>query len=283
LSTDVSSGSLAVGGRLGSYVLEEPLGSGAMGAVYLARRDADGARVALKVMQPELAHDPVYRRRFTLEGRVAASVRHPHLVPVLEVGEADGRAFMASAFIAGSTLGGQIERAGRLDVESVVRLAGELAGALDALHAAGILHRDVKPSNILLDEQGKALLTDFGSCKTETTTRALTRPGEVLGTLDYLAPELVAGRPALPASDVYSLGAVLYEALTGTPPFGGRPWLQVGMAHLHEPPPDASAARADVPGGVAFALTLALAKEPADRPTCRILFRMLTFAARPTG
>src|SRR5207253_3107149 len=122
----------------------------------------------------------------------------------------------------------------------------------------------VKPSNILLDAHGKALLTDFGSCKAPTTTRALTRPGDVLCTLDYLAPELVAGRPATPASDAYSLGAVLYEALTGAPPFGHRPWLQVGMAHLQEPPPDACGARADLPSGVGLALTMALAKQPAD-------------------
>jgi serine/threonine protein kinase len=271
------------GGRLGSYVLAEPLGSGAMGTVYRAFRDSDGAQVALKVMRPELAHDQVYRRRFAQEGRVATSIRHRNLVPVLEVGEADGRAFIASAFVSGRTLDAHIEAAGRLEVPAVVRLSGELGSALDALHAVNVLHRDVKPSNILLDEQGTALLTDFGSCKVETTTRALTRPGEVLGTLDYLAPELVSGRPALAASDTYSLACVLYEALTGSPPFGHRPWLQVGMAHVQEPPPDARSVRPDVPEGVAVALTLALGKDPADRPSCRVLFRMLAFAAGTTG
>jgi serine/threonine-protein kinase len=257
--------------RVGPFVLERILGEGAMGVVWLARRAEE--RVALKVLRPALAGNAVYVQRFLREARVAAEVRHRHLVPILEAGEADGTHFLASAYVQGGSLADRLGREGRLEVAESVRVAAELAAALDALHGHGIVHRDVKPENVMLAEAGAAL-TDFGLAKGDAYT-VLTRPGEIMGTLDYIAPELISGRDASAASDVYALGCLVYECLTGKPPFADRGLFQVAVAHLEEEPRAPSDARADVPADASWVVLQALAKDPEGRPPTATAFANL--------
>jgi eukaryotic-like serine/threonine-protein kinase len=250
-----------------------------MATVFRARRD-DGETVALKVMRRAFANDEVYAHRFVHEARSAAEVRHEHLVPILDAGEVDGIRYLAAGYVAGPTLEQRLE-AGPLPLADVVRVVAEIASGLDALHASGVVHRDIKASNILLDERGRALLTDFGLARGREYTR-LTRPGQVLGTLDYLAPELIKGEPATAASDIYALGCVTYECVTGDTPFGHKSVLQVGLAHLEEEPPDPAAVRTDCTPQLAWAVVQALHKEPAQRPpTATAYATMLQVATRP--
>jgi serine/threonine protein kinase len=248
---------------VGPFRLERKLGEGAMGVVWLARRGSEP--VALKVLRPALAGNDVYVQRFLREARVAAEVRHRHLVPILEAGEAEGIYFLASAYVDGGSLAERLERERHLAAADAVRVAGHLAAALDALHEHGIVHRDVKPENVMLAADGAAL-TDFGLAKGDAYT-VLTRPGEIMGTLDYIAPELISGGEASPASDVYALGCLVYECLTGAPPFAARGLFQVAVAHLEEEPRDPREANPDVPPSVSWAVLQALAKDPAERPT----------------
>jgi serine/threonine protein kinase len=255
----------AAGDRLAGYLIEDALGEGGMGVVFRARRVADGAAVALKVMRADLASDERHRRRFRREARAAAEVRHPHLVGLIETGEADGHWFIAMRLVDGMTLRQRIGAQGPLAVADLVQLALEVAAGLEALHDAGIVHRDVKPSNILIDSRGSAALADFGLARADRYS-AITEPGQVLGTLDYIAPELIRGEEPSPASDLYGLGCVLFEGLTGAPPFGGRSFFEVGMGHLEDQPPDPRARRPELPRAVAETVLAALAKDPGERP-----------------
>jgi serine/threonine-protein kinase len=264
-----TAGDLAAGDRLGPFQLEEMLGAGGMGIVFRATRqrdgDADGGVVALKVLRGELSGDDTFRRRFEHEARSAAEVRNPHLVAILEAGEADGRHYLATEFVPGRTLDERIREEGPLPLADVIRAATELGAALDGLHEAGIVHRDVKASNVLLRADGTAMLTDFGLAKGQAYT-VLTQPGQVMGTLDYLAPELIRGEEAGAASDLYALGCSTYECLTGTTPFGGRSGFQIGLAHLDEEPPDPRLARPECPPDFSAAVLRALEKDPFSRP-----------------
>jgi serine/threonine protein kinase len=253
------------GDALGPFRLERLLGEGGMAHVYLATRDSDGAVVALKLMKPKLAANETYRRRFAHEVRAAADVRHENLVPILDSGELEGRPYIAAAFVDGQTLEERVRERGPLELAGVRRLASEIGAALDALHRAGIVHRDVKASNILLTADATAMLTDFGLVRGERYTK-LTRPGQVVGTLEYLAPELIMGEQATVASDVYALGCTVYEALTGKTPFAGKGVFQIGTAHLEEEPPDPTSIRPDCGPALARAVCLALAKDPGHRP-----------------
>ncbi len=256
---------LGPGDRLGAYRLEAPLGQGGMGIVFRAVREPDGLVVALKVLRPELDHDEVFRHRFVHEARAAGEVQHRHLVPIVDAGEADGRSYLAVAFVDGRTLEETLGRDGPLPIDAVVRLVRHVGSGLDALHASGIVHRDVKPSNVLIDERGSAMLTDFGLAKGRAYT-VLTRPGQVIGTLDYLAPELIRGQPATPATDIYALGCVGFECVAGRPPFGDKGPFQVGLAHLEEPPPNPCAGRPELSARVSAAILTALGKDPERRP-----------------
>jgi serine/threonine protein kinase len=252
---------LAPGELLGPYLLADELGRGGMGIVYRAERPGIGT-VALKVLRPELSADETYRRRFEREGRIAAELEHPHLVPVVDAGVLDGRHYLAVRYVEGGSLAQRLERERALPRESVLRLAGELGAALDALHGRELVHRDVKPANVMLDQAGSAALTDFGLAKGAAHT-VLTRPGELMGTVDYLAPELIRGAPASPASDVYALGCVLYECLAGRPPFAhAKGLVATGLAILGEAPPPLR----DAPPSLARAVAAALEKDPARRP-----------------
>ena len=267
-----------VGQRLGPYRIEGLLGQGGMGIVFRALHD-DGRTVALKVLRDELAADDGYRQRLAHEARAAAEVDHPNLAPVLEAGEADGRLYLAVRYVDGRSLAERLAVGGPLAVGELVRLAANVAAGLDALHRRGIVHRDVKPANILLAADGTAVLGDFGLAKSRAWT-VLTKTGQVLGTPNYLAPEVIRGQSATPLSDLYGLGCVLFECLAGTSPFAGRGVLRVGMAHLKEEPGDPAAGREDVPPALAWTVRQALAKDPAERPPSAVaLARMLRLAA----
>jgi serine/threonine protein kinase len=267
-----------VGQRLGPYRIEGLLGQGGMGIVFRALHD-DGRTVALKVLRDELAADDGYRQRLAHEARAAAEVDHPNLAPVLEAGEADGRLYLAVRYVDGRSLAERLAVGGPLAVGELVRLAADVAAGLDALHRRGIVHRDVKPANILLAADGTAVLGDFGLAKSRAWT-VLTRTGQVLGTANYLAPEVIRGQSATPLSDLYGLGCVLFECLAGASPFAGRGVLRVGMAHLQEEPGDPAAGRDDVPPALAWTVRQALAKDPAERPPSAVaLARMLRLAA----
>jgi serine/threonine-protein kinase len=270
---------LEPGDSVGEYRLEEVLGEGAVGIVFRGVREADGTTVAVKVLRERLSQDETYRRRLQREARVARDLHHSHVVPVLEAGEEGGRFFIVAQYVPGRSLRDTIVE-GPLPLDVVVRIASDVASGLDALHRAGLVHRDVKPSNVVLDETGRALLTDFGLAKSSAYT-ILTEPGRIVGTLDYLAPELFRGEPASPLSDIYSLGCLVYECLTGKAPFGGRSFLEVGVAHLDEEPEAPEVLRGDVSPELSWAALRALAKDPAQRPpTATAYAAMLRVAVR---
>lgn len=263
--------------RLGPYTIETKLGEGAMGVVYRAVGE-NGTPVALKVLREELAGDPTFRGRFAHEARAATGVEHRSLVSVLEAGEAGGHVYLAVAYVEGWTLEARIQDEGPLPLAAAVRAVRHIAGGLDALHASELIHRDVKPSNVMLDREGRALLTDFGLAKGPAWT-ILTRPGEAVGTLDYMAPELVLGQDAGPASDIYALGCLAFECLTGEPPFARHGVLRIAGAHVDEPPPDLVELRADISPELSWAVLKALEKQPGDRPpTARVYAQLLRAA-----
>jgi serine/threonine-protein kinase len=274
---------LASGDPIGPYRLEERLGEGAVGIVFRAVREPDGELVALKVLRAELSHDEEYRRRFVREARAAGEVHHKHLVPILDAGEADGRSYLAVRFIDGPSLGDVLEREGALEPAAIARIVAHVGSGLDALHAAGMIHRDVKPSNVMVDSTGSARLTDFGLAKGRAYT-VLTKPGSIMGTLDYLAPELLRGGEATPATDLYALGCLAYECVAGRAPFGDRSMLELADAHLNDEPPDPTAGRIDASSSVSWAILQALAKDPDDRPPSGTAFgHMVSVAVGPSA
>ncbi len=249
-----------------------------MGTVYRATA-ADGSCVALKLVKKDLAADHTFRRRFIREARIAETVRHSHLVPVCDTGEHEGVPYMAAQFIDGPTLDQKLELEGGLDLATTVRICAHVAGALQALWEAGMVHRDVKPENILLDLTGNAYITDFGIAKDHQGS-VLTRPGQTLGSMDYMAPEQIRGGPVTGATDTYSLGCVIFECVRGRPPFADREGMNVLWAHLQDEPPDPAEDRTDIPPGFIQALKRALRKEPNERPSTSLEFaRSLSDAA----
>ncbi len=271
------------GSTLGPFRVEEMLGEGGMGQVFRAIREPEGETVALKVMKREFAADQQYSRRFLREARAAQEVEHKHLVRVLEAGEANGRQYLVMRYVPGRSLEERIEVDGPLPVDELLEIVAHIAAGLDALHQRGLVHRDIKTSNILLEPDGCASLTDFGLAKGQGYS-LLTKPGQVMGTLDYLAPELIRGEEAGPRSDIYSFGCVVYECLAGQPPFAGKGVFQVGMAHLEDEPGDPCAKRDDAPAGLSQIVLHALAKDPAQRPpTATAYGHLLRLAARPSG
>ena len=259
------------------YRLDEVIGQGATGVVYRGCSDG-GEPVALKLLRPERTQDPTARARFLREARVAASISSAHVVPILSVGETAQTMFLVMPLYEG----GSLAAAAPFELAQSVALAGQIGRGLDALHERGILHRDVKPSNVLLTRDGTAALTDFGLARMADSTR-VTDVGVLLGTPHYLAPELIAGGEATTETDIYAFGCLLYECVTGRPPFYGatRP-AEVGFAHLVEEPPDPRDRRPELPEDLSLALLSALAKDPAARPTsATALARMLHLAHRP--
>ncbi|HSO98389.1 MAG TPA: serine/threonine-protein kinase [Solirubrobacteraceae bacterium] len=267
-----------VGTRFGEYQVDSLVGVGGMGKVYRAIA-ADGTAVALKLVKDDLARDETFRRRFRREARIAQTVKNPYVVAVRDTGEHDGTPYLAAEFIAGTTLDRKLELEGRLPLATTVRICQEIAHGLQALWEAGMVHRDVKPANILLDHAGKSYITDFGLAKVSDGT-ALTRPGQPMGSLDYMSPEQIRGEPVTGATDVYSLGCVVFECLLGRPPFGDREGMRVLWAHLQDEPPDPAAERSDISPALAQALLGALRKPPGERPPTSVEFaRSLSRAA----
>jgi serine/threonine protein kinase len=280
--TDPHSGTeLAQGDTVGPYRIDSVLGVGGMGRVYLATAPG-GEPVALKLVKADLARDTVFRKRFDREARIAQRVSHPNLVPVLDTGEENGIPYLTQRFIQGGSLADQIERQGPLSIESALRGVSAVAGALDALHANDLIHRDVKPANILVDEQGVSYITDFGLAK-DTQGSLLTRPGQAVGSLDYMAPEQIRGEEVTAATDVYALGCVMCECLSGAPPFADRQGMRVLWAHLQDKPPDPCAKRTDAPPGLGPAVLTALAKDPAERPPTATAYAQAISAAAGGG
>jgi serine/threonine protein kinase len=252
------------GDSVGPYRITRTIGRGRMGVVF--EGVADGREpVAIKVVTTELSQDEVFVRRFQREVAAAQKISHPHVVPVLGAGEEGGLPYLVQALIAGGSLHDRLVKDGPLDVATTVRMLKGPAEGIDALHASGLVHRDIKPGNILLDGE-TAYVTDFGLAK-DSQASNLTRPGQALGSLDYMAPEQIRGEDVSAATDVYALGCMIHECLTGTPPYGGRPSMRVLFAHLQEEPPDLSESVSGVTPAVAKAINRAMEKEAEDRPT----------------
>jgi serine/threonine protein kinase len=232
---------LKAGDTLGDFEILEVAGTGGMGAVYKARQLSLDRDVALKVIRDEIAAEPEYRERFLREAKLAASVDHPNVVTVYDVGDEDGRLYLVMQWIDGADLRQALDGSGRLTPNRAVAIAGQLAGALDAVHqASGLVHRDVKPANVLLGEvagEDHAYLTDFGVARPPEAIGALTRTGSTVGTTGYLAPEQIQGKEAGPRSDLYSLGCLTFEMLTGRQPFTGENELAVRWAHAQDARP----------------------------------------------
>ena len=270
---------LAPGSDIGGYRIDSLLGVGATGSVYLAR-DAEGSAVALKVLEPTVGADARFRERFLRESGVAALLEHPSVVPVLDAGEDDGVLFLAMEWVDGSDLRARLRRDGPLEPARAVALVEEIAAGLDVAHAAGLVHRDVKPGNILVAGD-HARLCDFGLAKHTARAESLTGERMLVGTVAYIAPEQIEGAGVDARSDVYSLGCVLYECLTGEPPFDRDTELAVLYAHLNEPPPRPSSRRPGLPPALDDVIAAALAKSPADRPrSCGELARSARAALR---
>jgi serine/threonine-protein kinase len=267
-----------VGSRFGEYQIESLIGVGGMGKVYRATA-GDGIVVALKLVKEDLARDETFRRRFRREARIAQTVQNAHVVSVRDTGEHDGIPYLAAQFIEGIALDRKLELEGRLGVATTVGICAQVAEGLQALCDAGMVHRDVKPANIVLDLSGKPYITDFGLAKVSDGT-VLTRPGQPLGSMDYMSPEQIRGEPVTGAADVYSLGCVVFECLLGHPPFAGREGMRVLWAHLQDEPPDPSAERPELSPEFGQALKAALRKEPSERPPSSIAYaRSLSDAA----
>jgi ABC-type branched-subunit amino acid transport system substrate-binding protein len=229
----VSTG-LAPGARFAGYRIESLIGRGGMGVVYRATDLSLERPVALKLIAPELAEDPRFRERFLKEPRLAASLDHPNVVPIYEAGEREGQLYLAMRYVEGSDLKTILDSEGTLPPERSLAILAQVAGALDSAHRRGLVHRDVKPANVLLDEDGHVYLTDFGI--TKQLGRASTDTGQLVGTLDYLAPEQLRGEPVDGRTDCYSLACVLYECLSGAPPFHRETEAETMWAHMQEKP-----------------------------------------------
>jgi serine/threonine-protein kinase len=253
-----------------------------MGLVFRARRETDGESVALKVLRDELAEDELYRRRFEREARIASELVNEHVVPVVDFGEASGRLYIAALYVRGVSLSERIASQGVLSLTDALRLVTDLSDALEALHAGGLVHRDVKPANVMVDEDGVAALTDFGLARGVADT-VLTKTGVVVGTVDYLAPELIRGQQADHSSDVYALGCLLYESLAGAPPFADRAFVETLLAHVQDEPRDLREVRADLPENVSWTVLKALAKNPAERPETASAYARLLRASAKSG
>jgi serine/threonine-protein kinase len=261
---------LVPGSQLAGYVIEEQVGAGGMAVVFRARDSVLGRLAALKVLSPALAADQAFRVRFLRESRAVASVEEPHIIPVYGAGDADGVLYIATKFVSGGDLADVLQRAGgALEAARVAMFIEQVAAALDAAHAAGIVHRDVKPGNVLVDVvpgRGEhAYLSDFGLSKPAMAATGLTATGTFLGTPDYAPPEQIKGQPVDGRGDQYSLACMSFALLTGKLPFHRQETMATLFAHLNDPVPPLSRFRGDLPPGTDAVLARGLAKEAMDR------------------
>jgi streptogramin lyase len=265
-----------LGTRLAGYRIRSLLGRGGMGVVYLAEQLGPRRLVALKLLSAPATASEAFRERFLRESELAAAIDHPNVLPVYDAGETDGVLWIAMRHVDGTDLAALLAREGPLAADQALALCGQVAGALDAAHARGLVHRDVKPANILLAmEEGavaQAWLADFGLTRRVGGSRRLTVSGQVLGTIDYVAPEQVEGGQVDGRADQYSLGCVLFECLAGVVPFRRDSELAVLWAHVNDPPPRVTEHRPELPDALDDAVGRALAKAPGDRhPSCQAL------------
>ncbi|HET6750397.1 MAG TPA: serine/threonine-protein kinase [Actinomycetes bacterium] len=262
--------------RVSGYRIEARVGRGGMGDVYRAEQLNLGRKVALKILRPDLAADDGFRRRFLRESRIAAGIDHPNVIPVYEAGEDDGLLYIAMRYVEGMDLATMLEREGRLHPARTMAILSQVAHALDAAHARGLVHRDVKPANVLLPAAGggseHCYLCDFGLIKEMDAAAALTATDQFVGSVPYVAPEQIEGRAIDGRTDVYSLGCVVFHCLSGSAPYQGETDVEVVFAHLGEPPPPLSSRVAGLPPGLDWVLLRAMAKDREDRyPTCSAL------------
>ncbi|MBE3564730.1 MAG: protein kinase [Thermogemmatispora sp.] len=262
-----------IGMKLGTCTLQRLIGQGGMGAVFLAQQSRPRRQVAVKVLFPMASLTPhqlaAFLERFRRETDAAASLEHPNIMPVYEYGEQQGLAYLVMPYISGGTLRDEMEREGAMALPKVLNYLEQLAAALDFAHERGVIHRDVKPANILKTPDGRLLLTDFGLVKIISEERAsqvrLTGPGAPVGTPDYMSPEQVLGQPVDGRADLYSLGVILYQMVTGVAPFRGEAPMQIAAQHLQTPPTSPRVFRPDLPVAAEQVILRALAKNPADR------------------
>ncbi|MEX2107663.1 MAG: serine/threonine-protein kinase [Solirubrobacterales bacterium] len=259
---------LSEGDVFAGYRVERILGRGGMGLLYLAIEPGLERRVALKLIAPEAAADEVFARRFAEESRIAASIEHPNVVPIYAAGEEGGVPFIAMRYVSGSDLGARIHREGRLEPAATVALIAQVGNGLDAIHAVGLVHRDVKPANVLLGGtagEEHAYITDFGVARNVATKSGLTQTGRFVGTLDYVAPEQIAGGGVDARADVYALGCLMFKLLTGEVPYPKDSEAARLYAHLNEPPPAPSLFAPQVPMALDDVVIRAMSKSPEDR------------------
>jgi serine/threonine protein kinase len=259
-----------VGEEFAGHKLDSVIGRGGMGVVYLAENLRLKRKIALKLLPPELVEDKDFRERFSRESQMAAAIEHPNIVPIYEAGEVNGLLYISMRYVAGSDLKTLIEKEGPLSLERTVHLLDQVASALDDAHERDLVHRDVKPQNILVQKRAgrrggeQAYLTDFGLTK-QRGSKTMTQAGSIVGTIDYMSPEALGAKEVDARTDIYSLGCVLYECLTGSVPFPKDSDVAAITAHLYEEPPRISAKRPDLPGDLDFLIASALAKNADDR------------------
>jgi serine/threonine protein kinase/subtilisin-like proprotein convertase family protein len=278
------SADLEPGSTFGLYRIESLLGRGGMSVVYLAEDTRLGRRVAIKVLASELAADDAFRTRFVRESQLAAGLEHPNIVPVYEAGEAEGQLFIAMRYVRGTDLRTLITHEGPLNPERTIALLRPVAAALDTAHRRGLVHRDVKPANILIaNDEGEehVYLSDFGLSKHTSSRSGLTKTGQFMGTVDYVAPEQIQGHTVDGRADGYSLACVLFECLTAKVPFAKDSDVATLFGHIQDPPPRVTQARETLPGEIDGVIAHGMAKNPDDRPQTST--SLIDAAARALG
>jgi serine/threonine protein kinase len=259
---------LSAGSKFGGYEVEDVVGLGGIGVLYRARQLRLDRPVALKLVEPGVASDPVVRERLRREARAVASLDHPNVVPLYEAGEKDGTVYIVTRWVEGTELGALLYRDGPMNPAAAARIAAQIADALELAHEKGLVHRDVKPSNLIVTSEGHVYLTDFGLARRAETAPGLTGADQLLGTVDYAAPEQIEGSEPDSRSDIYSLGCVLYEMLAGEPPFGShRGGMAKMWAQVNAEPPPLRERRPEVPAALEEVVQRTLSKSPDARPT----------------
>src|SRR5215212_4027023 len=264
------------------YELEQKIGEGGMARVYRGRDLRLNRQVAIKVLHSHYASDTNFLQRFHHEAQAAANLRHPNIVDVYDVGQDADVHYIVMEYVPGSDLKALLMRNGALPIEQAVYVGECVANGLDAAHRLGMVHRDIKPQNIIVGEQGQVKITDFGIAKSSLST-ALTETGVTFGTADYISPEQARGQPATPRSDIYSLGVTLYETLTNRLPFSGDSSIAVAMQHVGAEPPPPRMYNPRIPPQLEALVLRALSKEPADRPASAREFAQLLANYRDIG